>query len=189
MPVRDRRPAPLALGRPAAKPCHLGVRPGLVNEDQPVGVEVELSVEPVLAPGSDVRARLLARVSRLFLCVRPRLVKKYHTVAGQARTPCSANSRAAISCNAISLSADTRPRMKASCASSFEPGGWPSRAGFKEPSARHCWCHLIAEDGATENRAAAARADIPSSIAETTRRRSSIPYGRTTSASETIWRH
>ena len=123
MSVQGRRAAAFALDRPTTKPCHLGIRAGLVDKDQPIGIEFGLAIEPVLAPAVDVRAFLLSRVARLFLCVRPRLVKKYQTVAGQARTLRTARSRLAISCIGISLSVDTRARMKASCASSFEPSG------------------------------------------------------------------
>ena len=49
---------------------------------QPLGVEVELPVEPISTPGLDIRALLLRRVPCLFLCVRPRLDKKYQIVVG-----------------------------------------------------------------------------------------------------------
>ena len=43
--------------------------PGLVDEDEPLGIEVELALEPVLAPLQDVGAILLAGVRGLFLRV------------------------------------------------------------------------------------------------------------------------
>ena len=101
-----------ALGRPIPKPGHLGIRSGLIDEDQPFRIEVERTVEPVLAPGLDVRTLLLGRVPGPFLCVRPRLVKKYQTVAGQACTSRSANKCSVISCSVISVLVDARPRMK-----------------------------------------------------------------------------
>lgn len=82
MTVRDRRAATFALERPAAKPRHLGVGTGLINENQSIRVKVELAVEPVLTPDPDIRALLLGRVPRLFLCVRPRLDRKYQIVVG-----------------------------------------------------------------------------------------------------------
>lgn len=50
---------------------HVGRGPGLVDEDEALGVEVELAVEPGLALAQDVRAVLLARVPDLFLRVIP----------------------------------------------------------------------------------------------------------------------
>ena len=44
-----RRATSLAFGRPTAKPRHLGVRSGLIDKDQPFWVEIELTVEPILA--------------------------------------------------------------------------------------------------------------------------------------------
>jgi hypothetical protein len=48
---------------------HIGFRPGLVDEHQAFGIEIELPLEPSLAPAQDVRTSLLARVSGLFLRV------------------------------------------------------------------------------------------------------------------------
>jgi hypothetical protein len=45
---------------------HLGRGAGFVDEDQPLGVEVELAVEPGLARLLDVGAILLGGVGRLF---------------------------------------------------------------------------------------------------------------------------
>ena len=66
MPVRDRRPASLAARRPAAEPRHLRRSPGFVDEDQVLGVEVRLRVEPGLAPGGDVGPLLLGGVRCFF---------------------------------------------------------------------------------------------------------------------------
>ena len=62
-----------ALAPPATTmaPCHVGGRPGLVDEDQLVGVEIELAVEPLLATEQDVGTILLRRVAGLFLRVIP----------------------------------------------------------------------------------------------------------------------
>lgn len=51
VPVRHACPEPLSSGRPAVAPCHVGRSPGFVDEDKAVGVEVELTLEPSLAPG------------------------------------------------------------------------------------------------------------------------------------------
>jgi hypothetical protein len=47
-------------------PGHVGRRPSLVDEDQRVGIEVELPIEPVEALLQNVRAILLDGVSGLF---------------------------------------------------------------------------------------------------------------------------
>lgn len=95
--VGKRRPAALALWRPAALPGHLGIRSGLVDEDQPVRIEVNLAVEPGPPPGEDVRALLFRCMACLFLCVSPRLEKKYQIVAAQVFKPRSVASLSAIS--------------------------------------------------------------------------------------------
>ena len=45
--------------------------PGLVDEDEALGIEVELPFEPLLAPLQDIRAVLLAGVTGLFFRVIP----------------------------------------------------------------------------------------------------------------------
>jgi hypothetical protein len=54
---------------------HVGLRPGLVDEDQPRGVEVGLGVEPGLPAYQDVGTILLAGVRGLFLRVIRRRAK------------------------------------------------------------------------------------------------------------------
>jgi len=49
--------------------AHIGLGPCLIDEDQSLGVEIGLAVEPVLTLLQDLRAALLARVSCLFLRV------------------------------------------------------------------------------------------------------------------------
>ena len=55
--------------------------PGLVDEHESAGIEIELGVEPVLAPLQDVRTVLLGRVRGLFLNVRPQRSRKVQSVA------------------------------------------------------------------------------------------------------------
>ncbi len=66
MPVGHRRPAALAAPRPAVAPRHLGRGPGFIDEDQPLGFEIGLSLEPVLPTTHNVRALLLAGVRGFF---------------------------------------------------------------------------------------------------------------------------
>ena len=67
--VRDAGAQALASRRPPVASGHVGGGPGLVDEHQALGVEVELVLEPGLAPLQDVRAVLLGGVRRLFLRV------------------------------------------------------------------------------------------------------------------------
>ena len=92
MAVRDGGPEPLAFWRSAAEPGHIGRGPGLVDEDEPFGIEVELSFEPGLPSLQDVGPVLLGRVGTLFLNVRPRASKKRQSVVVPVKTPRSARS-------------------------------------------------------------------------------------------------
>jgi hypothetical protein len=50
---------------------HVGGSPGLVDEDEAFGFEVDLSIEPALALPQDIGTILLDRVPGLFLRVIP----------------------------------------------------------------------------------------------------------------------
>jgi hypothetical protein len=69
MAVRHAHAQPLAARRPPIPARHVGRGPGLIDEDEAFRVEIELSLEPVLAPLHDVRSILLAGVRGLFLRV------------------------------------------------------------------------------------------------------------------------
>ncbi len=58
MAVRYSRPASLATLGPPAQPRHLGGSRGLINEDQPLGIEIKLTVEPGPAAAQDIGALL-----------------------------------------------------------------------------------------------------------------------------------
>ena len=45
---------------PAAKPRHVGLDPGLINEDQTRGINTALILLPPISPSGDVRTVLLA---------------------------------------------------------------------------------------------------------------------------------
>ena len=66
VPVGDRRPAPMSARSPAAASCHLGGGAGLVDEDELIGVEAGLGLEPGPPAAQHVRSLLLAGVSRFF---------------------------------------------------------------------------------------------------------------------------
>lgn len=80
MAVGNGRSAAFSLGRPAAQARHLGGRRGLVDEDQPLRIEIELLLEPHLAGRLHVAALLLGGMRRLFLNVMRRRSKKRHSV-------------------------------------------------------------------------------------------------------------
>jgi len=97
VPVRYRGPAALATQCASAQSRHLGGRTGLVDEHQPVGIEIELAVEPEPSGDQHVFAFLLGGVCGLFLNVMARFLKKCQTVEGAAQMLCSPASRSAIS--------------------------------------------------------------------------------------------
>ncbi len=66
VPVGHRRPAALAAPCPAMAPRHLGRGPGLVDEHQPLGLQIRLDLEPILPTMQNVRALLLAGVRGFF---------------------------------------------------------------------------------------------------------------------------
>src|SRR6185312_447421 len=84
-------------------PGHLGCGPAFVDEDQALGVEAGLAIEPVLPAPGHVRALLLARVRRLFFSVIRCRTKKRCTVLGATCVPCSRPSITASSTSVMSL--------------------------------------------------------------------------------------
>jgi hypothetical protein len=67
MTMRHADPEPFATRAAAAAARHVGRGPGLVDEDEAFGIEIGLTVEPVLPALQDVGAVLLAGMRRLFL--------------------------------------------------------------------------------------------------------------------------
>lgn len=66
MSVGYRRPATIAAQCPAITPGHLGRGPRLVDEDQPLRLQIGLRLEPGAAPTQDVSALLFAGVRGFF---------------------------------------------------------------------------------------------------------------------------
>ena len=79
--------ASLAPGRTTVKARHLGVRGGLVDEDDPRRIEVELSFKPRLARRVHRAAALFGGVRRLFLRVILRRLKNRQSVPMATATP------------------------------------------------------------------------------------------------------
>ena len=61
-----------------AKPCHVGFRPGLIEEDETPGVDEPLIAPPARSMAAYVPTILLARNERLFLNVTPILEETAH---------------------------------------------------------------------------------------------------------------
>jgi hypothetical protein len=73
-------------------PGHVGLGPGLVDEDQPFGVEPALVLLPLLASTGDVGAVLFAGVQALFLNVMPSRAKNAQSAPWLTFTPSAASS-------------------------------------------------------------------------------------------------
>lgn len=69
MTVRNAGPQAFAALAATMRSRHVGRRPGLVNEDEPIPVELALAFTPSRASRQDVRAILLCGMSGLFLRV------------------------------------------------------------------------------------------------------------------------
>lgn len=67
MAVRNGRPASFAAQAAATQPRHLCGCCGLIDENQPLGVEIELAIEPASAAAQDIGALLFGGVRRLLL--------------------------------------------------------------------------------------------------------------------------
>jgi hypothetical protein len=73
-------------------PGHVGLGPGLVDEDQAFGVEPALMFLPALAPAGDVGAVLFAGVQALFLNVMPSRAKNAQSAPWLTLIPSAASS-------------------------------------------------------------------------------------------------
>ena len=71
MAVREAHPQALALGAAAMAAGHVGRGPGLVDEHEPLGIEIELAIEPVVPLLQDVGPVLLDCMASPFLRVMP----------------------------------------------------------------------------------------------------------------------
>jgi hypothetical protein len=71
VPVRHGGDQALAALGAAVQPGHVRLRPGLVDEDQPLGVQLVLVLAPFGSRLSDVRPVLLGGAQRLFFNVKP----------------------------------------------------------------------------------------------------------------------
>src|SRR3954453_22138361 len=67
--MRHASPQPPTAQGPPIAPGHVGGSPGLVDEDQALGIEIKLALEPGLAPLANIRPVLLGGMRCLFLRV------------------------------------------------------------------------------------------------------------------------
>jgi hypothetical protein len=108
--LRDGGAAALASGCSAVEARHLGGRAGLVDENELLGIEIKLAVEPGRAGHFHIAALLLGRMRRLFLSVIRRRLKKRQSVPIPALTLRSF-SFVRSSARVMSGVSVTRPRM------------------------------------------------------------------------------
>lgn len=155
---------------------HIGRGPDLVDENEALGIEVDLPVEPFLALLQNVGAILLDGMASLFLRATPRRTK--------AMQPRNRDGQANLDqCEAQLFKRDVLAHL---------PDGedvrrtlfHPARAHFaalwlgaKSPVSRRRACPRIAVEAATPNRLEAARQLIPPFTAAKSRERRSIERG------------
>src|SRR3954466_5950576 len=80
-------PAPRPFRAPPAKSRHLGRGGGLVDEDEPVRIEIELAFKPGFARLLHIGSLLLGGMRGLFLYVIPRRAKKRQIVVTPKGAP------------------------------------------------------------------------------------------------------
>jgi hypothetical protein len=66
MAVRSQAAQPLALRPPTAQRSHVGLDPGLIDEDQALRIEATLPGSPSPTPAGNISARLLKGEQRFF---------------------------------------------------------------------------------------------------------------------------
>jgi hypothetical protein len=91
--MRDADPQPLAAPTAPVAARHVGGSPCLVDEDQPLGIEIELILEPLFATRQDIGAILLEGVRGLFLRVILWRLRKRRIVPSPKTRPCAASWR------------------------------------------------------------------------------------------------
>lgn len=169
-PARHRSPR----RGPAAQTGHLGGQAGLVDEDEALGIEIGLGLEPVAPSLQDVGTLLLQRMGRLFLNVQPCERSQELSALWPMTTDRSPDRRAIISFSVMSRRSSINPTMKDACASRRDARRRPRTRAVVSPSLARA-IHRIAVEIPTPNRAAAWRAECPSLEAFKTRpRRSSL---------------
>ena len=94
MTVRAGVDQPFAARRATLQADHVGLGPGLIEEDQFAWVQAGLGLTPFSTGAGDVRAVLFGGVQGLFLRVRFRCAKVSQTTVLLAETLCISSSQA-----------------------------------------------------------------------------------------------
>src|ERR1700709_122134 len=114
--MRHAGPAAFTALAASAPPRHLGVCARFINEDETLGLQIRLVLEPRFTASYDIGTVLLVGVRRLFLTVIPWRSKRRQSVPIPKRAPLSAR-RSCSSASVMSLRSATVFMMKARCAS------------------------------------------------------------------------
>src|SRR5215210_7165018 len=171
--MRHASPQPPTARGPSVAPGHVRGSPGLVDEDQPLGIEIELALEPGLAPLANIRPVLLGGMRRLFLRVIWCRRQKRQSALTLTKAPCAAK-RAFNSGRVMSGTSASAAWIRSAWASvRCESRSPPCGLGRASPPARRIPCQRMALEALTPNRAAAWRHDRPASMAARTRERRS----------------
>src|SRR3954463_1787483 len=151
--MRHASPQPPTARGPPVAPGHVGRSPGLIDEHQPLGIKVELALEPGLAPLADIRPVLLGGMRGLFLRVILCRRQKRQSALTLTCAPCSAkrafNSGRVISGTSAKAAWISSAWASVRRGSGPPPGGW----GGAPPPARRIPCQRMALDALTPNRA------------------------------------
>src|SRR3954468_12687039 len=171
--MRHASPQPPPARGPPVASGHVGGSPGLIDEDQPFGSEIELALEPGLAPLANIQPVLLGGMRRLFLRViwwrRQKRQSALTLTCATCSAKCAFNSGRVMSGTSAKAAWIRSAWASVRCESRSPPCG----LGRASPPARRIPCQRIALDALTPNRAAAWRHDKPASIAARTRERRS----------------
>jgi hypothetical protein len=89
--MRHASPQALPARGSSVAPSHVRGSPGLVDEHQPFGIEIQLALEPGLAPLANVGPVLLGGIRRLFLRVIWWRRQKRQSALTLTWAPCSAS--------------------------------------------------------------------------------------------------
>src|SRR3954463_2627761 len=172
-PVRDTDPKASSPRSPPVAPGHGGGSPGLVEEHQPLGIEVELALEPGRASLADIRAVLLGRVRGLFLRVIWCRRQKRQSALTLTRAPFSA--KRAFNSGRVMSGTSAKAAWIRSAWPWVRPESRspPCGLGRASPPARRIPCQRMALEALTPNPAAAWGHDRPASMAARTRERRS----------------
>ncbi len=175
--VREAHAQPrAALAAPMAA-CHVGRGPGLINEDEPLGVEVRLSVKPGAPLAQNVRSILLDGVAGLFFRVIPRRWKNRESPDLDVAIPRAASrwrNSTSVWSRSSSKAAITSPPRASMRRERMSP---PCVFGAKPPVARRAASQRMTDDTETPKRPAAARRLMPVSTAAKARARRPIESG------------